>query len=163
MMTALPKCWQLGPIMASQQEKWCQKIASFPVQIIFWNEITIMVRLSKILMFAEIIHLVPRTILKTAFSPSSYSGKTRWGQGSRNNINATWHEVKRIMIFENLETIYLFQRNVILKMLFGRYQQIKVHCVQAFETTFLWSSNYFSTIFWSCSNILPLEPKLQRF
>ena len=60
MLAASPKCWQIGLIMASQHKEWCHKITSFLVQKIFfnfhffWNDITKMVRSSKILMSAVI-------------------------------------------------------------------------------------------------------------
>ena len=40
MLTALPKCWKLGPIMASQHNEWCHKIMSFAIQKIFWLSVS---------------------------------------------------------------------------------------------------------------------------
>ena len=64
MLAASPKCWQIGLIMASQHKEWCHKITSFLVQKIFfnfhffWNDITKMVRSSKILMSAVIMSIL---------------------------------------------------------------------------------------------------------
>ena len=54
MLIALPRCWQLSPIMASQHNEWCHKVSSFPVQKFFWLPILKkwhhkMARLSKIM------------------------------------------------------------------------------------------------------------------
>ena len=56
--TALQKCWQLGPIMASQHNECCHKITSFPIQKIFWHSKN---GSSKLLMSAEIMSM-PRDI-----------------------------------------------------------------------------------------------------
>ena len=40
MLTALAKCWQINPIIASQHKELCHKITSFPFQKTFLLSIT---------------------------------------------------------------------------------------------------------------------------
>ena len=135
-LTALPQCWQLAPIMASQHNKWCHILTSFPVQKIFCFSIFFkkwhhkMVKLSKIM---------PTLLF--------FLSKKK-------------HDIQKFRdcIRPNSEKSENKQKICFLLM-----SANKDSLCSGIQTYFLWSNNYLSIILWCFSNIPPLEAKSYRF
>ena len=143
MLAASPKCWQIGLIMASQHKEWCHKITSFLVQKIFfnfhffWNDITKMVRSSKILMSAVIMSIL-----------LDIKSKKTWYAESQRQYKIWFREI-RYWKWVKICFLLISANNVSLR--------------SGIQTYFLWNINHLSKILWSFSSILPLEAKSYRF